>query len=552
MAMAAQTTAVVAQTTAHPAASQAAQFRDDAYLAELLGFSLERLAKEPELLAADASRASRAALDAALRDYRGFIAASRCLAEARTSNASVNGSLDQLSNEALPRLEKACSTFHGAASDAASKRDAQRRLASMQGTLCELFEIPELMTACARNEAFDEVLDLYALVEKGVLLHPDSRVMRSVAEACARVRLEAVDDLLHRLRNATHLPECLRVVGYLRRASALSEDDLQRVFLDSRTDHLATAVARASAGSSGAAAAEGTAPSAYERLKRITDVHRVHLFDAAMQYRAMFGDGAQEHNYKGGDVSESADPLREWSGARVSNFLSQLEHGLANLEDGASVAGVLEHAMYCGASLGRVGYDFRALLAPLFEQRFAAIFASGMETAVRVFRGSLDAHRWSTASPMSAVSSTDGDGDDAQKGASAPAGGASSPPYALMSHPPLACLCNGVLNSLNELRHGASPRLAAPLGALFLAALHTSASELANHAIARDLTVTGDEGRAHLQACRAFVEIFVPFASSCFRSTFSPVAGGALTALNSDDLAEALAPLTALVESAAE
>ena len=47
----------------------------------------------------------------------------------------------------------------------------------MQGTLCELFEIPELMTACARNEAFDEVLDLYALVEKGVLLHPDSRVM---------------------------------------------------------------------------------------------------------------------------------------------------------------------------------------------------------------------------------------------------------------------------------------------------------------------------------------------------------------------------------------
>lgn len=131
MAMAAQTTAVVAQTTAHPAASQAAQFRDDAYLAELLGFSLERLAKEPELLAADASRASRAALDAALRDYRGFIAASRCLAEARTSNASVNGSLDQLSNEALPRLEKACSTFHGAASDAASKRDAQRRLASI-------------------------------------------------------------------------------------------------------------------------------------------------------------------------------------------------------------------------------------------------------------------------------------------------------------------------------------------------------------------------------------------------------------------------------------
>ncbi len=33
----------------------------------------------------------------------------------------------------------------------------------------------------------------------------------------------------------------------------------------------------------------------------------------------------------------------------------------------SSLASVLEHAMYCGMSLGRMGLDFRALLPPIFD-----------------------------------------------------------------------------------------------------------------------------------------------------------------------------------------
>lgn len=48
---------------------------------------------------------------------------------------------------------------------------------------------------------------------------------------------------------------------------------------------------------------------------------------------------------------------------------------LPRIQEGGSLASVLDHAMYCGGSLGRVGLDFRPLLAPLFEQAVLALYS---------------------------------------------------------------------------------------------------------------------------------------------------------------------------------
>jgi hypothetical protein len=50
------------------------------------------------------------------------------------------------------------------------------------------------------------------------------------------------------------------------------------------------------------------------------------------------------------------------------------EH-LPRIGEGGGLASVLDHCMYCGASLGRVGLDCRPLLAPLFEQAVLALYS---------------------------------------------------------------------------------------------------------------------------------------------------------------------------------
>ena len=49
-----------------------------------------------------------------------------------------------------------------------------------------------------------------------------------------------------------------------------------------------------------------------------------------------------------------------------------------------SLASVLEHCMYCGMSLARVGLDFRGLLPPIFEAAIANVFSKVRGTLAHV------------------------------------------------------------------------------------------------------------------------------------------------------------------------
>lgn len=193
---------------------------------------------------------------------------------------------------------------------------------------------------------------------------------------------------------------------------------------------------------------------AYDYLKRLTDVHRLQLFDVVMQYRAIFADGplevrCSERHGRGpprhrsrpfpqhcssvvaalcpsfsiptclvfhpllqrmsmltvsrwtcrfcipvhhsttihaqastvyavqGDDSASGEPgaVYSWAAHRVGYYVDMLGMHLARLEEGGALASVLEHAMYCGMSLARVGLDFRMLLTPVFEACLLNLFA---------------------------------------------------------------------------------------------------------------------------------------------------------------------------------
>ena len=72
-----------------------------------------------------------------------------------------------------------------------------------------------------------------------------------------------------------------------------------------------------------------------------------------------------------------------WADHRVDLYLASLQRHLPRITEGGSLASVLEHCMYCGASLARVGLDFRSLLPPIFEacilQLFSKVCRIGVE-----------------------------------------------------------------------------------------------------------------------------------------------------------------------------
>lgn len=67
--------------------------------------------------------------------------------------------------------------------------------------------------------------------------------------------------------------------------------------------------------------------------------------------------------------------LYAWAERRVAAYQEAMRLHLPRVGEGGSLASVLDHAMYCGMSLGRVGLDFRPLLAPIFEEAVLAMFS---------------------------------------------------------------------------------------------------------------------------------------------------------------------------------
>jgi len=132
----------------------------------------------------------------------------------------------------------------------------------------------------------------------------------------------------------------------------------------------------------------------------------VHMFDIVMQYRAIFsGDGGAGGAAVagGGGGFSGAGILSDWAAVAVGRYMGVVRARLAEISEGAQLASVLEHCMYCGMSLSRVGCDFRGLLVPFFEVRAAEIFLQGVAEALSSFSQMVHAHQWAAAPALCAA-----------------------------------------------------------------------------------------------------------------------------------------------------
>ncbi|QDZ19289.1 subunit 8 of oligomeric Golgi complex [Chloropicon primus] len=387
--------------------------RNEAYLAELLSYSLDRLNKEPELLRDDRERIQRELEETAFKNYKAFVAAAECIEKVGNGLEQIGNDLSSIQGR-VPVIEQQSSEYEATLAGHLREQKQTKLLASNAAQVQEILDVTQLMETCIKHGSYDETLDLEAFVNKLTVLHPNVGIVRSLEREAKDLSKRMQSQLFSRLKANLQLPECLRIVGYLRRMGNFTEHGLREEYLECRDfwfQQLVDDLPR---------------HDHYAFIKRLTDFHRVHLFDIIMQYRAIFsskdsagggrkgaGGATQEENYR------YADLLHVWSARRVDSYLKLLAKSLPFIHEGANLSSVLEHCMYCGLSLGRIGLDFRCLLVPIFQEAVRSLFRGSVKRAMKTFELMLASYKWPKGS----------------------------------QHPPLAVLTNGFLASFNELRH---------------------------------------------------------------------------------------------------
>lgn len=519
---------------------------DDAYLSSLLSYSVSQLNKEPANLLEARTRAAAARKETAQKRYASFIAASELFAIVRREVADVEKGLDDL-RSSLPALRNGCQTFAEEASAISRNRTQHRNTLANQSLLLDLLEAPALQDTCVRHGNYDEALEIESFLEKAA----NSHARRApVLSELAKNASEASDVMLHqlvdKLRHQITLPECLRVVGVLRRIRAMDENSLRRVFLRSKET-----LARATQ-----TQITDTTSDPYDSVKRVTDAHRVLVFDVVTQFRAIFateedetdeGDGFSDGgDYKNDDTkNERKKTLPSWCAFRTESFIHVLSKHVPLIDEGSRISAAFEHARYCSQSLARVGCDHRSLLLPIFSSAAFALFSEWVEVAVSDFERSAQTHRWSAFPSIGGASGGDSvrpagfDDESKEKNASESSeqnqNKPPAPPAALAEHVLVGCFVNGILQSLNEIRHCVFS---------FPAIRKQCATEV-HHALSRASKalvqvdtkyfnsneadssggVAGNSSKrtAYVGACKALTTIAAPYVASCFGKTFGAV-----------------------------
>lgn len=89
--------------------------------------------------------------------------------------------------------------------------------------MLELLEVPQLMDTCVRNGNYDDALDLKGFISKLAFMHSDLKVVQSLVKDVDATSASMLEQLLQKLRSNIQLPDCLRMIGYLRRLGVFSE-----------------------------------------------------------------------------------------------------------------------------------------------------------------------------------------------------------------------------------------------------------------------------------------------------------------------------------------
>ncbi len=465
------------------------------YFGELLEYDHARLKNEPSRLE-DTVRQQKKLLEECVSGHADvYIDVRRKRQELQSLLEESYRCIGRIHEGSIPELLEQANSYRSLCSAENETRAGLRQVYAHQGSLLNLLEIPSLMDTCVRGGNYDEALELRSFGKKLQLIHGENPIVHMLSAEIEKVLKGMREQLLEKLQTNIQLSECLTVVGYLKRVTAHYDAQdksglarLRRKFLDRRGCWMESSLQEL-----------GESLSSYEYLKKMTDTYRLQIFDILMQYRAIFYPRED-------DVMDLSDPSFAWSYKWMTLYLKELGAHLPNIEDGGSLASVLDHCMYCGKALARVGLDFRPAIFPMFEEAAYGIYEKLVDISNQVFDEMISTHKWVQIPSMSSKILEENDGSKTV-----------TPPMVLVEHPPLAVYTNGILAALNELRHCAPRTIKDKVAKCLEASFAQLVSSLQKRKL---IDFSGDEAVVFEKACALVYSVQLPYLIECFSTIY--------------------------------
>eukprot|EP00931_Biecheleriopsis_adriatica_P091617 TRINITY_DN65503_c0_g1_i1.p1 TRINITY_DN65503_c0_g1~~TRINITY_DN65503_c0_g1_i1.p1 ORF type:complete len:660 (+),score=159.52 TRINITY_DN65503_c0_g1_i1:61-1980(+) len=473
------------------------------YFPHLTSSTYEALAREPDTLQIDKDRCEREMEQLAVQNYSAFIGSAKVTQAVRQELSSIQKHLDEMA-EILEPVQETVAQLEEAAAGLSTKRGGLRNVLQQHGQILELLELPQLLDACVRNQMYEESLELLAFCHNLLQAHEargeEISVLSNIREQVAVQRSNLRDSLAAQLKTDIHLPACVRIVGFLRRAHRHSEEELRSLFIEHRSKFLDShkqqvELLRHSRGSVGTA------------LRNAADLLRTHVYDIGTQYKALF--------------PQDDGPLSIWLNSQVMWLVGLLRIHImpssasnavkAAKIDAAQLTTVLRQCVHASSTLKRLGGHFFPAVAHIFEARMEHSCREMLDAALLTFHAELGRYDWLPSTALSGAGSS-----MTTEGAS----GQHPQTMELTRHRPLAVLTNDIVQMFNELRqctlYGLRVGIVERCYECAVASVNLLRSVLASQTLQPGSAKMGEFQRL----CRHFADILLPMIASHLESLF--------------------------------
>ncbi|CAH4028494.1 unnamed protein product [Pieris brassicae] len=479
------------------------------YIRKMGSQNWEQISKEPERLSDEMRHLTEQTQELAFTNYKTFVETAEI---SRTIRKDLDKSKDSLDSflETSPQFVEECENFSQIANEIVQDKKQYSNVRNQSDKLLELLELPALMREALNSEDYESALDIFTFVRNLSKRYSKIPIVQNTTSEIMTLWYETLYHLFNQLHYDLPLPQCLQILGYLRRAyivfKSTEEDNYSAGSRNAASDglHLHFLKAR-NAWFEKALEDAKTTESPEKLLRRIVELHRIHLFNVLTQHKSIFLSDSQESKVRDDELSGTS-ALSCWLKQKVEQLAKTLNQNIYK-EDESSFESLLNQCMYLCLSFGRVGADLRCVLTPLFRNSVISQFTCGLEKVDFNFEQQMKSYKVASIKNIARPIN-----ENMQSG----------PPEILLDYYPLAEYCNGLLNVLNSIRVTAPLNIVKDVYYAFKKSLEQAVQILIVFYHREQQTFTDIERQNYMSFCACFTEDLVPYISKCLSTSFPP------------------------------